>query len=71
MTARFRKSELERCARAMRDAGVDSYEIHFDSDGKPIVRVAPASQVVHAANDSEAAAIAEIEAWARDKNDAA
>lgn len=64
MTARFRKTELTRAVLAMRDAGVDSYEITFDDDGKPIVKVGPLT----AANDSEQATLDELEKWARENS---
>ncbi|MDX2334570.1 hypothetical protein [Brevundimonas vesicularis] len=62
MSARFRKTELTRAAIAMRDAGVDSYEITFDDDGKPVVKVGP----MLAANDPSHDVANEIEAWARE-----
>lgn len=61
MSARFRKSELARVALAMREGGVDSYEVTFDDDGKPIVRVGGKQ----AANDSNQALLDELNAWER------
>lgn len=67
MSARFKSSELARAARAMRAAGVESYDVLFASDGTPIVRVRPA-----AANDTPQDVLDEIAEWARgQENDAA
>lgn len=68
MTAsRFRKTELTRAALAMRDAGVDSYDVTFDDDGRPLVRVRPAG----AANDAKQTALDELNAWRAEQGDAA
>ena len=64
MSARFRKTELARAALAMREAGVESYEITFDAEGKPVVKVGPAA----AANDAGHDVASEIEAWARENS---
>jgi hypothetical protein len=65
--ARFRKVELARVASAMRLAGVESYDIRFDGEGKPIVTVRPT-----AANDTPDSIDAEIEALRCEiQNDAA
>ncbi len=64
MSARFRKTELTRAALAMREAGVENYEITFDDDGKPVVKVRPMA----AANDVGHDVASEIEAWARESS---
>lgn len=67
MSARFRKTELARVASAMRAAGVESYDIRFDDQGRPVVAVRPT-----AANDTPDSVDAEIEALRRAiQNDAA
>lgn len=58
--SRFRRSELARAALAMRDAGVDSYDVTFDDDGRPVVRVRPSG-----ANDAEYNALDELNEWKR------
>lgn len=64
MTVRFRKSELTRAALAMKDAGVDCYDITFGPDGAPILRVRP-----RPANDTPQDVIDEIEALRREIED--
>lgn len=64
--ARFRKSEVTRLALAMKEAGVDNYQVTFDGDGKPVLKVRPA-----AANGDDPDVLNEIEQWAREEQNRA
>lgn len=63
--SRFRRSELARAALAMRDAGVDSYDVAFDDDGRPVVRVRPTGAA------AEYDALDELNEWKRRQESAA
>lgn len=63
---RFRASELTRAIKATKAAGVDVFDVVFDREGHPIVRVRPL-----AANDTPQDVLDEIEAWAREQEDTA
>lgn len=67
---RFRRSELARAALAMRDAGVDSYDVTFDPDGRPVIHVRP-GLTISGANDSEQSLRDELNAWDAKQGDAA
>lgn len=60
----FRKSDLTKAMQACAAAGVENYDLSFDSAGKPIIRVRSAA-LPTADNDVDA----ELEAWARAQKD--
>lgn len=64
--ARFRSSEVTRAIKAARAAGETNFDVAFDHEGRPIIRVrrAPANDTPQEVND-------EIEAWAREQQESA
>ena len=63
--ALWKGSDLTRAIRAARAAGVESFEATLDDSGRPVIKVRPAN------DRGEAAVREELEAWAREQDDAA
>lgn len=59
----FRKSDLTKAMQACAAAGVENYDLSFDREGKPVIRV----RATAATSDSDVAA--ELEAWVRAQKD--
>jgi hypothetical protein len=57
----FKQAEATKAARAMRAAGVESFDLTFDANGRPVIRVRPAG-----ASETPPDVLDEIDAWARE-----
>lgn len=62
MTQSFKASDLTRAIRAARAAGLETFDVHIDDRGLPVIRV-------RASGRSQDDIAAEIEAWAKRDDD--
>lgn len=62
MSQSFKATDLSRAIRAARAAGLETFDVHIDDRGLPVIRV-------RAGDPSKDDVAAEIEAWAKSDDD--
>jgi hypothetical protein len=62
LTSSFKASDLTRAIRAARAAGLETFDVHIDDRGLPVIRV-------RAGERCQDEVTAEIEAWAKSDDD--
>ena len=62
LTSSFKATDLTRAIRAARAAGLESFDVHIDDRGLPVIRV-------RGGDRSQDDVAAEIEAWAKGDDD--